>query len=710
MIPENELKRPETKGQAAARGLQRRLRITPLDRLIIDAVVDSRQGVVGALGKQDLNKAVDEFIDLNGRRQQSYFHAGFRDALFDLPFATTLPAQNERRSRWYWAGVVQGLARTDSWGRIVDAYDNNSTVRELGNSADAASRSAGIHIAQALWKTERTPELNTFVHFALARRPDVHQLLLEAATESLRSRSPGVARTLFALLMESEESLNPGNQLAQHAPTVRRRMAHCLRLLGEYQGAEELLLGLLRDNRDPDMHAMVHADLGLLKGSFSLLDEVRIAGDETARQDLVDRLRAGEEHFRDAVENPDAIHACHGHYCMGVLALADDDLGDQRYEAADQHLERAHAQFRGNRNYPPSLVAQTEVYLGVAKLQLYDVGEIHHAARLIASGLNGAAIPSHFIAPTVESLALSEESIESIAGLLLESGGDNVLDALAATAIADTYVPIAERLYERSRQPNRRKALAAADLRAALCGFLGTRNVEKAREVLDQLERLAVEGSGVVEFLEILDSSDRYEPAWEREDAAVASARCLEVEGKYIEALLNLRGVFHSYMHSGDSHDALGVLDRIRGYGLEHAEYSDLERRYEGSRADDEAALQDTDPVPPVTVLVIGGNEIQAKFADRVQSKIAQRDPRTTVEFLHTGWTSNWHKYVEETDRRLAHCDAVVIMRYIRTLLGGHVRALCGKRNVPWRFCWSGGQGGLVESTLAAAHAVRVRG
>ena len=695
--------------QSAVRRLQRRLRITPLDRLIIDAVVDSRQGVVGALSKQELTMAVDEFVGLNGRRQQSYFHVGFRDALFDLPFDADLPAKNESRARWYWAGAIQGWARSESWDRIVEAYDSTGVVRVLGDGGDPASRMAGAPIAEALWKTGRTADLHVFVGVGLARQPMVFQLLLDAGTESLRSRNPGVARTVFALLMEAGGSLKTDDPITQDVPTVRRRMAHCLRLLGERQGAEDLLQGLFRDERDPGIHAMVHADLGLLRGGFTLLDEVRIPGDETARRDLVDRLRAGERHFRDSVADPDATYACHGHYCLGVLSLADDALGDDRFAKADMHLERAHASIRSNRAYPASLVAQSELYLGIAKLQLFDAAEIHHAAQLIVSGLKGAQVPRHFIAPTVENLALSDESIETVAGPLLVSGGDEIVDALADTAILGIYAPLAEKLHERARRPNRGKALAAGDLREALSGYLGVGDVDTACEILDELEQLAIEGSGVPEFLELLDDPDRYEPAWEQDDAAVASARCLEAAGAYAESLAKLRGIFHSYMHKGDIPNASGVLERIETYGLDRAEYVDLERRYHSSTRDEDPELQNPGGAGPVAVLVVGGNETQAKIAGRVKSKVATSDPQVTVDFLHTGWTSSWNQYVDETERRLASSDGVVVMRYIRTMLGRRVRAMCRARDVPWRFCWSGGQGGLVESVLAVAGAVRVR-
>ena len=266
----------------------------------------------------------------------------------------------------------------------------------------------------------------------------------------------------------------------RHVPTVRRRMAHCLRLLGEHQGAEELLRSLLRDERDPDMHAMVHADLGLLKGRFALLDEVRIPGEKTARSDVVERLRSGETHFRDSIGDPDATYASHGHYCLGVLSLADDQLGDDRFGEADTHLERAHAAIRGGRAYPASLVAQTELYLGIAKAHLLDAAEIRQAARLVVSGLKDADIPAHFIGPTVENLAFSAESIGTVVGSLLVSGGNQVIDALVHTTILNTFAPLADKLRERASRPDRRAALAATDLRRALQGYLALGNISSS--------------------------------------------------------------------------------------------------------------------------------------------------------------------------------------------------------------------------------------
>ena len=150
---------------------------------------------------------------------------------------------------------------------------------------------------------------------------------------------------------------------------------------------------------------------------------------------------------------------------------------------------------------------------------------------------------------------------------------------------------------------------------------------------------------------------------------------------------------------------ALGVLEQIGTYGLDEDEFSDLKARYNHSKpVDDPVSLE---LGAAVKVLVVGGNETQEKSAGRVKAKLAAREPQVTVEFLHTGWGSNWNQYLGEIKTRVANCDAVVVMRFIRTQLGHHVRAMCRERNVPWRLCGSGGQGGRVESVLTVAGVVR---
>lgn len=688
------------------------VRIGPLDRLLIDAVVDARQGVDGALDEGELHAAIDEFVNLNGRRHQSHYHAGFRDAIFDRPTAE-LPADNATRRRWYWTGTILGWARTARWQSIVQALDENEIVRSLGDGADAASLSAGLQVAKALWKTDRTPELATFVGEALAQVPEVFRLLLDAGTEALRSDEAGIARQVFELLMDCTKEPRGGEgtpevvAIAQMVPTVRRRMAHCLRLLGEHRGAVELLQGLLEDGPSANTQAMVHADLDLLKGHFLLLDEVRIPTERSARQDIVDRLRAGESDFRSAAGVDKAAYASHGHYCLGVLALADDEAGETRYETAHRHLDRARAHFKSARaEYPSSLVAQADLYLGLAKVQRLTAPDIEHAGRLVAEGLRGRAqMPMHLTRHTVDALSISKSVIEEVASLLLEVDNDEALDALAESTPSQELGLVAEKLHERAHRPAYSRMDKAKDLRRALDWFLRLDgHTERSSDVLDELEELAVSGIAVDQFIKLLGDPQGYDPAWTTDDAATAIARCLEARGDYTAALEEVRPIFYRHMSANDLDDAAALLEWVRTLGLDEGTYVDLERRY--SAAEQSAATAEH-AVEQVTVLVVGGDESHAKSNEDVAEQVRERDAAVSVEFIAIDWTAKWNTTLEDVRRKLPGVDAVVLMRFMRTTFGQHVRRHCSTHGVQWRFCYSGGGGARVRAVLRAAEAAR---
>jgi hypothetical protein len=69
-----------------------------------------------------------------------------------------------------------------------------------------------------------------------------------------------------------------------------------------------------------------------------------------------------------------------------------------------------------------------------------------------------------------------------------------------------------------------------------------------------------------------------------------------------------------------------------------------------------------------------------------------------TLTFDFTGWSSNWGRSLDVIERRIAASDAVVVMRFIRTLLGRTVRALCSEHDRPWVACTGHGR----DSLLAA--------
>ncbi|MCY4400879.1 MAG: hypothetical protein OXE96_16290 [Gemmatimonadetes bacterium] len=689
--------------------------LTTLDRLLIFAAVRTAQRIKGALSEDELDDVVDELVTLNAQRHESYFHAGFRDVLFDRSVGEELPASNPSRLRWYWTGAVQGWARRERWDCIVREHATNPVIKELGNGSTQASVAAVRHIAEALRKEGQTTQIAQLVKVpALIGQPALFKLLLDAATELLGKGDAAKALPLFGLLMKARRELekrgvSPADRMLLDA---HRRMAHCLRHLHQHRRAQTLLGDLLNQDPDPNIHAMVHADLGLLAGGFDALEEVVLPLRHDELAGFVDRLAKGVEHFRQSVAI-DTAYSAHGHYCLGVLALG-RAVNDDEFTDAERHLQFTRIRFSETADsYSNSLVEHANLYFGIAKAQQLSPNKLAHSADVMTGSMaSGARIPDYMIEQTIVALALSEEKedLHRVVSVIIEEEGGRVLDELAKCEPALDHCPtLCDALKTRALRKGRTSSAQAGDLRSALHGFLKQDNPEAAAEALDGLDKLAQDGVGVPEFLELLEDRSRYEPAWDWEDATIAQARCLEARGKFLDAVHVLHDLFYrlaTQEREAGLDDAAGVLDRIRGYGIDRASYSNLTDRYNALTAQESGPVPspEGEPARGVKVLVVGGGEQQARAEDMVRQKLQDTDQHIRVTFIQTGWSENWRRKFGEIEGAMASHDALVIMRFMRTHLGRRIRAKW--TGGPWRSCWGGGHGAIVGAVTRAAAAV----
>ncbi len=684
---------------------------TTLDRVLIYAAVDSAENVEGALSPMDLDDLVGEVIALNGRRHKSYFHAGFRDVLFDNPIAEELPAENAARLRWYWTGAIQGWARGQRWDRIVREYENHPVVQELGNGSDAASVAAVRHISEALHRGGRAAEIADFVNVrTLLGQPRLLLFgqLLEVATELLDKGSARKALPILETLMNARDALERSGV----SPTDRRlldahrRRAHCLRQLHFHDRARRRLEELLELESDPKYLAMIHADLGLMAGGFDGLEEVILPPSKDELDGMLERLERGKGHF---VRSRDlqGRYSAHSHYCLGVLALG-RAVEDQVFEAAEMHLQQARNHFsEDSDSYRKDLVSHANLYFGIAKAQEFSADKLAHAADVITEALaSGARIPHYLINPTTEAFGLKgvEADLKKITQAIAETG-DAALDELVWN---DSGLHLrrwlADKLWERAKDTGRLPNARAKDFRAAFHGFLGRGNSEAAGEVLDRLEGLARANVATSTFLNLLENERVYDASWEYEDVIVARARFHEARGDLTKAVGVLRDLFHRLVTEERLTDAAGVLEKVRGYGTDPDIYADMTNRYDAlsARMGDAATASTTEAPAVVRVLVVGA-ELGAS-EEQVHDELRDHVQSIRVSFVRTDWKQNWKRKLSEIRNEMKRCDALVIQPFMRTHLG---RAIRQAWDGPRRSCWGSGPKMISETVKDAAGTVR---
>jgi len=687
--------------------------LSVLDDQVTLVIVDAAAEVRGALTPEGVDALVDELVRLNGRRHQSFYHVGFRDALFNRPPAA--PAETEARRLWYCAGYVSGLNYRGLDLEIVRLYDTLPDVRRLGCRGRGAYGAGGLHVFTALCQAHRFAEAAAFVSaVAVEESERFEEVLLEQATALLRREEVALAGQMFGTLWQglADRKAAGGRVQPRNWADVRRRWAHCLRSRGNLEAGRDLLEEVL-DDPDPNHRAAVLTDLGLCDAGFGRLYELRYPEKREDVPPLGARLARGLPRFETAAAIA-AERAAHARYVLGFLALLEGRAGE-----AVPHLAQALALFESTPEVYSGggLLRRARLHLALAICQaLAEPQRFGQAARWIADAIrDGETVPDYVLRDALDVLSLADnDAAQQAAEAILDAAGENRLDVLANSEVSRRSLAIAEALVRRARNPDRTLAQRAEDWQRALPVLLQARRVEEAAEGLDVLEEAACEGAGLEEFLAILETPERYWPAWDRVDAEWARVRLLESRGDYLAAAAVLADAFHRALASNRwSRLAEGAeyLERLEGYPPDaRAGLAALRGRYDALAAQErEGGSEDvrSGTAKPVTILVVGGNETQQRSQARIEEELRRRYPWITARFIFTGWGSNWNGYLGEVERALGAVDAVVVHRLMRTGLGRAVRRRLGE--TPWCGCGAPGREAIVRSIVRAAEMARAR-
>jgi len=676
---------------------------TSLDRRIILTIVDSVAGIEGAASEDEIDDLLLELQELNGRRHRTFFHAGFRDSLFERAPTDHLAAENDGRRRWYWAGYLIGLTRREEWSEIARLFDTAPTVKTLGSVGDGASDAAATFVFSALVRQQRYGEATTFAQRdAVAASRNLQIALLDTGTQLVRHQRAFEARpildTLFSVLSGYDD---PSPDIDARRIETQRRLALCFRQLGETDQAEQLLKPLTTHD-NPEIRGTSLSDLGLLKTHYRRLGELSLPTDKRDAQQLRDRIECGVAEFEQAISLP-LFQAPHAHFALGVRAFIADD-----YVAARDHFEYALSWFSGR----PAVyqidgtLELTRLYLGLAiVLSLDTTSALERACDLIRTGLDGGAqLVPWLVRSTIEALGVARgDLVNTTATLILDKCGGGVLDELTASGEGENIQAVRTALTQRALDISRQPASRAADAYQVLPWLIHHGENESAAQVLELIEEFAHRGILQQEFKELLSDPSRVSPAWEDDRVLGARIRLLEAAGDFETATGELEAYCYQVLASNDSHaiDLADVaLGEVESYGPAGREVAERLRDIIDARIARVAPELDTNVAGigasyPIHILVVGGSEQQHRMEDDVRAQVAERFPGVSLDFLQTGWSGNWSGYVSEFERRVAWADGVVFLSLMRTMFGRSVRAKCG---VPWRGCSGRGQGVIVNT------------
>ena len=682
---------------------------TTLDRQLIRAAVDAVQGVDGALNVDELEDLLEEVLHLNSSRHATYFHLGFFDILLDRE-PRDLAVVNKPRERWFWSGVLTGLARRSDWVGITALYDTNETVRVLGQGSDPQSSRSAPLLFDALTDQDRIAEATEAVGMSALIRvgPPLMTKLLDVGIKLIREQRSDEVRLLLSKLLDamaifSEQGFSLPDGLSLEA---RRRYAHCLREAGEREAAKKTLLELLEDEEDPGVCSMIQTDLGLIEGRFKNLAAVHLPHEKGHVTALIHSLKKGSVWF-DKASRPDHLLAGHAHYCLGMLRFSEGD-----WKTAEPHLLKGLTTFeaRPDSYRAGGLLARARLLAALVLSRQLEPQVMARVKKLVRqSCAEEITPPGYLLRDFLDACEMCDgkQAVE-IVDLLLGCWApeDDRVDILCASAPGQRSERVISRLVDRARlvtQPRTRRSL---DLERVIPLLIREGRHDDAEEALDKLEELAIQGVETDRYVEFLRTVENYDPVWDVSDANWAIVKILERQGRTNECIPLVEKTFHSVL-SGRRFDSLeaaeGVLDYLRGLDAPVAVTDPLSNRLAARvRTSTEVDSSASAENGAVRILFVGADDVKLRAQNQVREELLGVREKSTLEFYTTGW-SGWSKALDDVSKKLRHVDGLVLSRFVRTEFGRQVRRRASESGLPWVSCVGRGVQTMTRSVLQAS-------
>ena len=693
-----------------------------IDRVVLRAIVASINGEAGALPPNQLRPFVASVQRLNTARFRSYFYLGFVDALQSTPLAQPGGGMNSPRRAWYLSGYHFGMRRMKSDAEFLDGLESISDS-DLQSMTDPLALGAAQKLLQtvvsaavnerrvellARWLSVCGPydrgaieEASRFALKELDEVPEHNNLLLQACLIALQWRRK----------FESIEVAHPAEAALMLA------LVGCMREIGGWKQFTDFLRPLRRATWDGS--AGMELCLACAMHDQVIPNPLRLIPQS---DDVLKRLVRELTMFARRFSQPGNDGAVAGiASLLRILSEASDGgmvLSSGEVTRIVEEMQLLHAAISKSvsaryATFPSGEFAKAlEVLTALTVVAIPLESGFHESASVVLDWITAKnRLPHSVLRLAFENMLLLDHP--SVGEFFVECvnayGPDFVTtDSIAriatmpeARAVRSTLLGV---LDSGIKLPVERKWELASMLGRAAAG--GGVDPDLAIRCIDHLEGIADSQPKryASQFIDLMA-----EDCWENvllEETRVSKQAAMALQrGDYTRLGEHLSGLLQSALAKDDVGLAADALEALDAHGL--SEWVKVEQR-QHLKALLAAEAEAPAPVLATTrVLLVGGNEIQAAYDQRLLAWFREHAPGVQVEFIHSGWKSNWSEYAAKVERRLSAAygavDAIVVITMIRTILGEKVRALASAHDRPWVACTGRGFESLRRAAVKAA-------
>jgi hypothetical protein len=696
--------------------------LTPLDQVFIDLAIAAVAGQTGARDIDEVAGLGEELQRLNSKRVTSWFHIGFLSALRRQDLPPFSGAGNAIRRAWMIAGWLSGHGRREG----VDAYARFEALTESDRHCLLSSRGAMSEIANTyvslLRKLDRPSDLKIWLRYASsAARAEA----IAFAQDCLRSDRPSEAASIASLLGSTQGT---ATELLD-VMLVEVTAARMLRNFGQADKRLSILRKVGADLRDgfrdlpEEMPSEIQATLlalerdirtqwVLCRGKIRRVEEVWISP-SAADRSVVVMLEGISADLLKEVEEVSYARSLPLVYLACLLVLSRPELQRTHVEAclAASAQSIAEAQGRPTSAFGSRIMNRLVVLRAILVSYTSGTGLVDAIASIVAFERREQRLPFHAVQGLIE--AGLSEGVDRVADLIVPRLQADLPHLLSSGILADALANPAVCTELASHVAEYLRPLAGPkqiQVRAELFRTVVDANGPKT-EVVQMADELigtaqAYPSSALVAIDALLER-DRWTRVWTEEDFVAIHAElahgCDETYRSAARARAMGRARYFARHDPDVSEECLELADWL-GEPLESV--SGVRLMIDRLASSQKRADRSQKSQSMVRVLFVGGDERQKRLQHKITELVDGKRANVKIGFEHPGWSSNWGPKLERVVARLKDFDAVVLLRFTRTIYGERLRAAIGAAGKQWRPTYGHGAPSIARAILSVADEV----
>ena len=723
---------------------------TTLDNVLIRTIVSSLNHVEGVLSLGELDDLAGELTELNDSRERSWFHRGFVDNLLQRELQAVKSGDNMSRRTWYVTGhLVASMRRLPESNRpaLIKALASKD-VELLKDPANEAAAQFFSLLLKPLLEQGEIEEANAWIAAHGEKRfKGIVKIVREWARSALFliEIDPGKVRSVLDTTgkffkydirnsRSNMENINPAS-LHRLDCEIRYLRAISFRMEGQLKPADNELKYLMSKEESPSRQKDLWVQRALVKIGIRRLGHLHIPPDKEERKTFVKGILSAKDWLEKAVEgdNPSPI-------ALVLMALPEVVAPQKNGEAskAKERLDRAidimqppgvqlWESGEGSLGEETYLLTKARFYSTLLDLRTMDDDHMLQAqgqslVTRLQDLFHDDRFPADLEIEAVEhALLIDAPGIANIAVTILSRHGYEVLKRsdiiVEASRKSEDFRKnlidmLEDSIWRQKLTPSERWDV----WKSLLQGCNDARDTIRVEHALDALQGLSRESSDMSQkFISLLQGQEKnvWSPAWEEEDKDDALFHCFIEQGDIFQAVNVLVKMGHREITNQRWQEVDNLLELLNRYDPEGNGWQNLKHRRDAEYAEDddipnsvEYGQQDT---PKISIVFVGGNEIQKRYVATLSEQLADEDPYVSVSYHFTDWSSNWSKTVGKISNELENADAMVLMRFMRTGLGRRLRPMAKKHGKFWTPCTGHGRDSMKRSILEAASIVRMQ-